>query len=164
MNARAAMRVLSALLLVCGLLPVASSHAEAPKGPPKAAAAPHTSDGMACDSPNQSQAGLNQCASNSTQSTDAELNRIYAKVLALNAQDTVFLERFKAAQRAWLVFRDAQIAARYPSPEDYGSVLPMCQSGEYEQLTLDRIKQLKAWVDGVEEGDVCAGSYPMSGR
>jgi len=98
------------------------------------------------------------------QRADAELNRIYAKVLALNAQDTVFLERFKAAQRAWLVFRDAQIAARYPSPDDYGSVLPMCQSVEYEQLTLDRIKQLKAWVGGVEEGDVCAGSYPMSGR
>ena len=40
----------------------------------------------------------------------------------------------------------------------------MCQSGEYEQLTRDRIRQLKVWIDGVEEGDVCAGSYPMSGR
>jgi hypothetical protein len=40
-------------------------------------------------------------------------------------------------------------------------VLPMCQSGEYEQLTRDRIKQLNAWVAGTEEGDVCAGSYPM---
>jgi uncharacterized protein YecT (DUF1311 family) len=158
------MRMLPSLLLVCALAPVGATYAQAPKAAVGAGASPHTSDGMACDSPNQSQAGLNQCASNSAQRADAELNRIYAKVLALNAQDTVFLERFKAAQRAWLVFRDAQIAARYPSPDDYGSVLPMCQSGEYEQLTLDRIKQLKAWVGGVEEGDVCAGSYPMSGR
>ncbi|PAK91301.1 hypothetical protein B8X02_13545 [Stenotrophomonas rhizophila] len=117
---------------------------------------------MACDSPNQSQAGLNQCASNSAQTADAELNRVYAKVLAANAQDKAFIEKFKAAQRAWIVFRDAQIAARYPNPADYGSVLPMCQSGEYEQLTRDRIKQLNAWIVGTEEGDVCAGSYPMA--
>jgi hypothetical protein len=38
----------------------------------------------------------------------------------------------------------------------------MCQSGEYEQLTRDRIKQLNAWIVGTEEGDVCAGSYPMA--
>jgi len=117
---------------------------------------------MACDSPNQSQAGLNQCASNSAQTADAELNRVYAKVLAANAPDKAFIEKFKAAQRAWIVFRDAQIAARYPNPADYGSVLPMCQSGEYEQLTRERIKQLNAWIVGTEEGDVCAGSYPMA--
>ncbi|WP_313346511.1 lysozyme inhibitor LprI family protein [Stenotrophomonas sp.] len=134
---------------------------------PAAAAAappPRTSDGMSCDSPNQSQAGLNQCASNGAKTADAELNRVYAKVLAANADDKVFLEKFKAAQRAWVAFRDAQIAARYPSPADYGSVLPMCQSNEYEQLTRDRVKQLNAWVAGTEEGDVCAGSYPMSGK
>jgi uncharacterized protein YecT (DUF1311 family) len=119
---------------------------------------------MSCDSPNQSQAGLNQCASNGAKTADAELNRVYAKVLAANADDKVFLEKFKAAQRAWVAFRDAQIAARYPSPADYGSVLPMCQSNEYEQLTRDRVKQLNAWVAGTEEGDVCAGSYPMSGK
>jgi len=127
-------------------------------------AGPHTSDGMACDNPNQSQAGLNQCASDSASGADAELNRIYAKVLAANANDKVFLDKFKAAQRAWIVFRDAQIAARYPSPADYGSVLPMCESGEYELLTRDRIKQLNEWMAGTQEGDVCAGSYPMNGQ
>lgn len=151
-------------VLACVLSVATAVHAQAPKSAAKQAAVPHTSDGMACDSPNQSQAGLNQCANNGAKSADAELNRVYAKVLAANATDKAFLEKFKAAQRAWVVFRDAQIAARYPSPEDYGSVLPMCQSGEYEQLTRDRIKQLNAWVAGTEEGDVCAGSYPMAGE
>lgn len=155
---------LAVLLFASSLCLVGTAHGQSPKRVAAPAASPHTSDGMACDSPNQSQAGLNQCASNSAHTADAELNRIYAKVLAANAQDAVFLEKFKAAQRAWLVFRDAQIAARYPSPEDYGSVLPMCQSGEYEQLTRDRIKQLNGWIAGTEEGDVCAGSYPMSGQ
>ena len=135
------MRVFVAVLsLACALSVGGVAHAEVKKGSATRAAAPHTSDGMACD------------------------NRIYAKVLAANASDTAFLEKFKAAQRSWIVFRDAQIAARYPSPADYGSVLPMCESGEYEQLTRDRIKQLNAWVAGTEEGDVCAGSYPMSGQ
>lgn len=148
------MRVLLAVLVLACAYPAAA----APASPPR------TSDGMSCDSPNQSQAGLNQCASNGAKTADAELNRVYAKVLAANADDKVFLEKFKAVQRAWVAFRDAQIAARYPSPADYGSVLPMCQSNEYEQLTRDRVKQLNAWVAGTEEGDVCAGSYPMSGR
>ncbi len=148
------MRVLLAVLVLACAYPAAAAAA-----PP-----PRTSDGMSCDSPNQSQAGLNQCASNGAKTADAELNRVYAKVLAANADDKVFLEKFKAAQRAWVAFRDAQIAARYPSPADYGSVLPMCQSNEYEQLTRDRVKQLNAWVAGTEEGDVCAGSYPMSGK
>lgn len=147
--------------LAFSLCLAASAHAQG-KRPSTPAAPARTSDGMACDSPNQSQAGLNQCASLTAHSADAELNRVYAKVLAANTQDKVFLDKLKASQRAWIVFRDAQIAARYPSPADYGSVLPMCQSGEYEQLTRDRIKQLQAWITGVEEGDVCAGSYPMS--
>lgn len=158
------MRVLvAAVLFTCALSVGAPARAADKKGgaPP---VAPHTSDGMACDSPDPSQTGLNQCATNSAKGADVELNWIYAKVLAANATDSAFLEKFKAAQRAWLVFRDAQIAARYPSPADYGSVLPMCESGEYEQLTRDRIKQLNAWMEGTEEGDVCAGSYPMSGR
>ncbi len=159
------MRVLPLpLVLSACLLMMASASAVAATPPGKAAATPRTSDGMACDSPEQSQAGLNQCASNSARSADAELNRVYAKVLAANASDTAFIAKFKAAQRAWVAFRDAQLAARYPSPTDYGSVLPMCQNAEYEQLTRDRVKQLNQWIAGAEEGDVCAGSYPMSQR
>ncbi|HAI46380.1 MAG TPA: DUF1311 domain-containing protein [Stenotrophomonas sp.] len=127
-------------------------------------AVPRTSDGMACDSPDQSQAGLNQCAGIGATAADAELNRVYARVLAANAGDTAFVTRFKAAQRAWVAFRDAQIAARFPDPQNAGSVLPMCQSSEYEQLTRARVAQLKQWLDGTEEGDVCAGSYPMRSR
>ncbi|WP_312238579.1 lysozyme inhibitor LprI family protein [Stenotrophomonas sp.] len=150
--------MLFALALSIALAAPAPAQAKKPATP---AAPARTTDGMACDSPNQSQAGLNQCAGITARSADAELNRVYAQVLAANAQDKAFLDKLKASQRAWVAFRDAQIAARYPSPADYGSVLPMCQSGEYEQLTRDRVEQLKVWVAGVEEGDVCAGSYPM---
>lgn len=158
------MRFAALAMFACSLFAVAPVHAGTAKAAATPASVPRTSDGMACDSPNQSQAGLNQCAGLSAQSADAELNRVYAKVLAANADDKGFVEKLKASQRAWIAFRDAQIAARFPDPANYGSVLPMCQSAEYEQLTRDRVKQLNAWIVGVEEGDVCAGSYPMSGR
>jgi uncharacterized protein YecT (DUF1311 family) len=158
------MKAAALLLLVCSLPAMTAVHADPARVAAKTMPPSHTSDGMACDSPDQSQAGLNQCAGIGANAADDELNRLYAQVVAANATDKVFLEKLKASQRAWIAFRDAQIAARYPNPADYGSVLPMCQSGEYEQLTRDRIRQLKVWIDGVEEGDVCAGSYPMSGR
>lgn len=42
--------------------------------------------------------------------------------------------------------------------------LPMCESGECEQLMRYGIKQLNAWMAGTKEGDVCSGSYPISGQ
>ena len=72
-----------------------------------------------------------------------------------------------AAQRglgiqAW--FRDAEVAAKFPlapgqsAQAQYGSVFPMCQDQFKATLTAQRTAQLKAWLDGVAEGDACAGS------
>jgi hypothetical protein len=40
----------------------------------------------------------------------------------------------------------------------YGSVHPMCVAMYLTQLTEERIKILRIWLDGIEEGDVCCGS------
>lgn len=37
----------------------------------------------------------------------------------------------------------------------------MCVSMYLEKLTRERIKTLKEWINGVEEGDVCIGSVKM---
>ncbi|UNK50812.1 DUF1311 domain-containing protein [Lysobacter sp. S4-A87] len=152
----------AALLLSCILAVAAVPARAAEVGPPKAPMVAKTSDGMSCDSPDQSQAGLNECANLGARDADAELNDVYRKILSANAGDPVFVEKMKTAQRAWLAFRDAQLAARYPHPEDSGSVLPMCEGNELEALTRERTKQLRSWLSGVEEGDVCTGSYPIS--
>lgn len=60
-----------------------------------------------------------------------------------------------------MVFRDAELKAVFPDPESmeaYGSVFLMCNAMWLEELTRARAKQLRVWLDGVEEGDVCAGS------
>ncbi len=101
----------------------------------------------------------NSCAE--YEKSDAELNKAYKKILNDYKQDQVFLEKLKQAQKAWLAFRDAHVNAVYPEADkqtEYGSAYGMCRCLVLKELTEVRVEQLKKWVDGVEEGDVCAGS------
>lgn len=111
----------------------------------------------------QSQREMNLDACESHRKVDAELNRIYNQILRDRSADKNFVEKMKAAERAWVTFRDAHVSSIYPdpSPQAYGSVNPMCRCVILEQLTRDRIKMLSGWVDGIEEGNVCGGSQKI---
>jgi uncharacterized protein YecT (DUF1311 family) len=91
-------------------------------------------------------------------SADDELNAAYHQLLRKAAGDAVALRKIEAAQRAWIIFRDAQIAAFYPAEDkqrEYGSVSPMCADLLLADLTRERTKMLKEMLDS-GEGDVCA--------
>ena len=95
---------------------------------------------------------------------DKELNRVYRKIFAEYADDKVFLEKLKLAQRAWIKFRDAHMESLFPEEEKrlhYGSVYPMCYSIHMKKITEERTRQLKVWLEGIEEGDVCSGSVKV---
>jgi uncharacterized protein YecT (DUF1311 family) len=111
----------------------------------------------------QSQSEMNQSACESYKKADARLKRIYNRILNDYAENKNFIEKMKAAERAWIVFRDAHVNSIYsdPSPQAYGSVYPMCRCAILEQLTQDRIKMLSGWTEGVLEGDVCVGSQKV---
>ena len=110
------------------------------------------------------QAALDACAAGGFAQADAELNRVWRAIQSRYADRPVFLARLKTAQKAWLAFRDAEVAAKFPlapgqsAQAQYGSVFPMCQDQFKATLTAQRTAQLKAWLDGVAEGDACAGS------
>jgi uncharacterized protein YecT (DUF1311 family) len=108
----------------------------------------------------QTQLEMNEQACSQYKLADAELNRIYQQILRAYKTDANFIKKFKNAQRAWLIYRDAQLAAIYPdtSPGAYGSANTMCRCHELRWLTEARTKELKRWVEGTVEGDVCAGS------
>ncbi len=107
----------------------------------------------------QTQGEMNQDACERYKKADARLNQTYQRILTEYRQDKTFTEKLKTAQRAWLAFRDAHLASIYPaSPTEYGSVNPMCRCVRLEQLTKERTNVLRQWTEGVEEGDVCAGS------
>lgn len=96
---------------------------------------------------------------------DAELNQVYQQVLKKYADEPVFINNFKQAQRAWLKFRDAHLESRYPAEDkrDYGSIYSLCSSNLLAELTEARTEQLKLWLKGIEEGDGCAGSVRTPG-
>ena len=108
----------------------------------------------------QTQGEMNAETAGEFRAADEQLNSIYQKILAEYADDEVFLASLKEAQRCWLAFRDAQLKMKYPDREPgyYGSVLPSCQAMYLTELTRERVKALQVWIDGVEEGNICAGT------
>jgi uncharacterized protein YecT (DUF1311 family) len=107
------------------------------------------------------QASLNACVCERAQKADAQLNDVYQQLLKKNASDANFIDKLKISERAWVAFRDAQLEAIYPDPDPkaaYGSVFTMCECMAREELTMDRIKQLRRILKSVE-GDVCAWSH-----
>lgn len=109
----------------------------------------------------QSQGDLNEAEKLLFEKVDQELNRIYQIILTEYSSQTLFIEKLKVAQRAWIVFRDAHIEALYPEENKnyvYGSVYLMCYWIEMTRLTKARVEELKLWIEGKEEGEVCYGS------
>ena len=103
----------------------------------------------------------NQCATTHLKTVDDELNRVYQAILSKYKDDRAFLEKLRNAQRAWLTFLDAELEAKFPFEDKqshHGSVYPMCANLFLTQRMQERIKHLREWLDGTEEGDVCAGS------
>jgi uncharacterized protein YecT (DUF1311 family) len=96
--------------------------------------------------------------------SDAELNRIYMQILNEYRQDTVFTDKLRAAQRTWIAFRDAHMESLYPAKDKtarYGSIYPTCQCIALKELTDHRVSQLRKWMEGVPEGETCAGSVKI---
>ncbi len=118
-------------------------------------------------SPAQTQLELNRQSCAEYDKADTELNRIYQMVLREYKSDGLFVERIKQAQRAWIVYRDAHLESLFPlKPNDnpaqkYGSVYPVCRCNALARITRQRTTELKEWINGVEEGDVCAGSIKV---
>jgi len=109
----------------------------------------------------QTQAGMNKAACDEYTKTDAELNTIYRQVLRERQADAGFTRKMRAAQRAWIAFRDAHLAALYPAADtrrEYGSVYPTCRCAALAETTRKRTEELRRWTKAAAEGDVCAGS------
>lgn len=108
-------------------------------------------------------AAFGQKENDSYAKAEKEINSVYQKILQEFSSDKEFIKNLRASQRLWIQFRDAEIKARYPNqtPGYYGSIYPSCLSNLKTQLTNDRIKTLRVWLEGIEEGDVCAGSVKM---
>ncbi len=99
------------------------------------------------------QATLNRCAERSYRASDARLNETYR---ALEQRvSPAGLSKLKAAQRAWLAYRDAQCAFNAAGSEG-GSVHPMVLSMCLDTLTKAQTEQLDNQLR-CQEGDASCG-------
>jgi len=96
----------------------------------------------------RTQADLNQCAALEADQADADLNRIYPQVVAAYAEmdrdgeTKEGVARLRAAQRAWIAFREAECAlAGYQALG--GSLEPLLVSGCEADLTRRRTAELR---------------------
>jgi uncharacterized protein YecT (DUF1311 family) len=85
------------------------------------------------------QLDMNQCADAQYRKADAELNRAYQQLARASGGPDA---KLKAAQLAWLKFRDAECdyeASQYEG----GSIMPMVYSFCLRDVTAARTKQLR---------------------
>ena len=112
----------------------------------------------------KTQSELNECAENGMKAAKQELYAVYQQILRNKKDEKEFLVKLTKAQQAWLIFRDAELDAIFPKtdkPTEYGTVYHMCYLQWKSRLTLERTTQLRKWLNGVAEGDVCSGSLPF---
>ncbi|MET0535285.1 MAG: lysozyme inhibitor LprI family protein [Steroidobacter sp.] len=122
---------------------------------------------MAADSsprcnPAGTQAQMNTCATNELAEADRQLNATYQSLLKKYADDAAFIQKLRAAQRAWVAFRDAELDATYwcmePNPAAcWGSLLPQRYASYKSKLTSERTERLRRLL---AKGPPADGSSP----
>ena len=92
-----------------------------------------------------------------------EMMQVYREVKQLYASDTLFTTALTQSQASWQLFRQAQTTAMYPLAKDKtNDLLSACECLENLKLTLDRIRQLRRWIDGEPTNKVCLGSIKLN--
>jgi uncharacterized protein YecT (DUF1311 family) len=110
----------------------------------------------------QTQMQLNKEACDEYKKADVEMNDVYRRINRDYRDNPGFIAALKKAQLAWIRYRDAHLESIFPGdPSQYGSINPMCRCTNLAEITKERTKVLKRWVEGIEEGDVCAGSVKV---
>ncbi len=124
-------RIFPALLLSCVALSAsAPAQRRAAKGP--------------CDDP-QSQVEMNTCAREKFKAADAELNRVYNRLVSLLGDNEAQREKLKAAETAWLKYRDDNCEYE-ASFFDGGSMRPLILSSCFERMTKARTAELRGQI------------------
>ena len=99
-----------------------------------------------CSNGAKTQAEMNECASAEASRADKELNQVCVEVLAKAASVPESAAKVKAAEQAWIAFRDAYIEATYPAKDkatEYGSMYPLEVELLRAKLTRQQIAALK---------------------
>ena len=99
-----------------------------------------------CNAKAKAQPELNACAAQEADRVDAKMNGVYKQLLAKAGSDANDVAKIKAAERAWLAYRDAYIEATYPAADkqaEYGSEYFMDVNMLRAKLTQQHVADLE---------------------
>lgn len=113
-----------------------------------------------CKQDAQTQVELNNCARRAFEEADAEMNRVYRLYLKdLSGDDAKAREKVRAAQLAWLKYRDAHCLVEAMINEG-GSIYPLVYSGCLASVTAERTRRMK---DSLVESERLTGAASLTG-
>lgn len=110
----------------------------------------------ACSDEAKTQVAMNACASDEAARADAQLNDVY-RALLQKTMDATAATKIKAAERAWITYRDAYIDAMYPAENkqvEYGSVYPMeiaMLRAKLTRIQIAALQDLSQQIDGAPQ-------------
>src|SRR5579862_2523525 len=71
------------------------------------------------------QLAIHLCADEEAKRVEAKLNTVYRQVLAAAREEPGAVEKIRASERAWIVYRDTYLDAMFPADDklaNYGSL------------------------------------------
>ena len=98
---------------------------------------------------------MNQCTHEMLQSADRELNQTYQAALRKWANYPKVVDQLRQSQRAWITYRDADIAARFADTEDTqrGTAFPSAYNAYQSGLERERTARLCEYLRGASYGE-----------
>jgi uncharacterized protein YecT (DUF1311 family) len=102
----------------------------------------------------QTQAELNVCAGNKAKLVDTQRKVLYEKLLSKLSGNMLAAAKIKAAEKAWISYRDAYVEATYPEPNKqmaYGTMFPMQCDLLIADLTEEHVLALKNLLKNYEQ-------------
>lgn len=105
--------------------------------------------------PSGGQLEMNRCALDDYEKSDLQLNQTWNALIDRFKKDKKHVEQLRAAQRAWIKFRDAEVGALFPCDEPnkricFGSMYPLLHSVALQEMTEARTRSLQNHLnDGV---------------
>lgn len=102
--------------------------------------------------PDGNQMELNQCAADDYAAADKKLNDTWKALMKKLTDDKPAADKLRVAQRAWIAFRDAEVAARFACAEEdmrvcWGSMYPMLYNAALQELAEERTQRLQQYLD-----------------
>jgi uncharacterized protein YecT (DUF1311 family) len=105
----------------------------------------------------ETQTEMNQRSCSELERANKDLDAAYEAVLQARGADPIFVRKFKRSEQVWELFRETQMDAIYPERDKeiaYGSIYPACRCALMTEMTVERIGQIKRFID-MAEGTAC---------